>query len=522
MGIKQLKNLFNEKEQLYALIIILFGILIRIADFGHTPCGFNQDEAFAGYEAFSLLNYGIDSAGYHNPCYFVSWGSGMNVLESYLAIPFMKLFGCSITTFRIPQLLCSCISLPVFYSLMKKIFNQKTALLGLSLLVISPWHIMLSRWGLESNLAPAFLLFGFYFLIKGISQNKYWIFSAIAYGLALYSYSITWIVIPLTILACSLYIIIYGQKISVKYTLTSVIVLFLFALPLFLFLLVNTGLISEISTPFFSIPKLLKMRSSEISINNLLLPKSYYNLFNILINQQDGLDWNSTYEFGLFYKISLPFIILGAVKITVTSLHKIKAKEFCFEVIILLGMICSIFTCLLIENLNVNKANSLHFFTLILLTIGIKEIFILLQKHIIIPKAILLSYAISFMFFFSFYLSDYNNSVSYSFRSGLESAVQYAKQKQSDICLDSSIYYPQILFYDQTPTDVFLDTVKYSNYPSAFLNAEKFNNFEFGINLENLNSEKVYIIKNNMEDIFLKQGYKIESFENYSVAYMNR
>lgn len=26
----------------------------------------NQDEAYAGYEAWSLLNYGIDSEGYHN------------------------------------------------------------------------------------------------------------------------------------------------------------------------------------------------------------------------------------------------------------------------------------------------------------------------------------------------------------------------------------------------------------------------------------------------------------------------
>lgn len=225
MKIKQL-IIFNEKEQLCALLIILIGILIRIADFGNTPCGFNQDEAFAGYEAFSLLNYGIDSAGYHNPCYFVSWGSGMNVLESYIAIPFFKLFGCSVTTFRLPQLIFSCISLPFFYLLLKKAFDPKTALLGLSLLVISPWHIMISRWGLESNLAPAFLLIGFYFFIKGIYKNKYWIVSAIIYGLSLYSYSITWIVVPLTILVCSIYLFINKQKISLRYVLISGIILF--------------------------------------------------------------------------------------------------------------------------------------------------------------------------------------------------------------------------------------------------------------------------------------------------------
>lgn len=518
MKIKQL-IIFNEKEQLCALLIILIGILIRIADFGNTPCGFNQDEAFAGYEAFSLLNYGIDSAGYHNPCYFVSWGSGMNVLESYIAIPFFKLFGCSVTTFRLPQLIFSCISLPFFYLLLKKAFDPKTALLGLSLLVISPWHIMISRWGLESNLAPAFLLIGFYFFIKGIYKNKYWIVSAIIYGLSLYSYSITWIVVPLTILVCSIYLFINKQKISLRYVLISVIILFVFALPLILFLLVNTGFISEISNSFISIPELSKIRLSEISISNLFLPKTYYNLFNILINQHDGLIWNSIFDFGLFYKISLPFIILGAVKITSVALCQIKLKKFCIEVIFLLGMSCSLFTCLLIENLNVNKANSLHFYTLIMLTIGIKEAFSIFKKYIIIKKTILFSYAAAFIFFFSFYLSDYNNQISYDFRSGLEDAVQFAKQIPSDICLDSSIYYSQILFYDQTPTDVFLNTVEYSNYPSAFLHVKKFSNYEFGIDLENLDPEKVYIITNDMEYVFLKADFKTETFENYSVAY---
>ncbi|MBR5280514.1 MAG: hypothetical protein IKU26_06080, partial [Clostridia bacterium] len=70
----------------YFLLILLLGIFLRVYQFGTLPIGLNQDEAFAGYEAFSLAHYGVDSAGYHNPVYFVSWGSGMNVLESYLAI----------------------------------------------------------------------------------------------------------------------------------------------------------------------------------------------------------------------------------------------------------------------------------------------------------------------------------------------------------------------------------------------------------------------------------------------------
>lgn len=503
----------------YAVFIILIGIIIRIIEFGRTPCGFNQDEAFAGYEAFSLLNYGVDSAGYHNPCYFVSWGSGMNALESYLAIPFMKLFGCSIITLRLPQLILSCLSLPVFYMLIKRIYSYKTALLGLFLLIISPWHIMLSRWGLESNLAPALLLIGFYFFIRGINQNKYFIFAAIIYGISLYSYSITWVVVPLTIVVCGLYIIFTKQRLSFTYIIISGIILFVFAIPLILFLLVNKGIISEISTVYFSIPKLLFMRSSEISINNLFLPQSYYNFFNVFLNQSDGLIWNSTDKFGLFYKISSPFIIIGAIKIITTTVKSTQKRVFTYEAFIVLGMLSSILTCLLIANLNVNKSNSLHFFTLILLTVGIKETFVIFKNYLIVPKAIVCIYALFFIFFSSFYFGSYNEQISNSFRYGVQDAVKYVKNHNYDnICVDSSIYYPQILFYDQTPNDVFKKTVKYSNYPSAFLNVKEFGNYKFGIDYYNLEDDKVYITSNDKKDVFISNGYNVVEFKNYLVA----
>ena len=80
--IKQTVNNIKHKDLIAVGVIILIGCIVRIAEFGSIPCGLNQDEAFAGYEAYSILNYGTDSWGYTNPCYFVSWGSGMNVLES--------------------------------------------------------------------------------------------------------------------------------------------------------------------------------------------------------------------------------------------------------------------------------------------------------------------------------------------------------------------------------------------------------------------------------------------------------
>ncbi|HHU79503.1 MAG: ArnT family glycosyltransferase [Caldicoprobacterales bacterium] len=512
--------LYENRRRVGVLSLILLGILIRAYGIGSIPAGLNQDEAFAGYEAFSLLNYGVDSAGYRNPCYFVSWGSGMNVLESYLAIPFMKLFGPSVITLRLPQLLLSCISLFVFYLLLKETFTEKTALLGLGLLVISPWHIMLSRWGLESNLAPSFLLFGLYFFLSGIKKNQYWIVSALMFGLSLYAYSITWIAVPITLICYIAYIIVTGQRIKLRYALISSVILFVIALPLILFVLVNKGYVPEITTSFISIPKLLVMRDYEISLRNMVSWKSYHNLINILWHQNDGLYWNAIPEFGLFYKFSLPFMLLGGVRIFASSLKNARKKEFCYEGIICLGAVCSILTCLLISNLNINKANTLHFFMLIMLTLGIEKAFNIFRDYSLIRKSIIAAYGLAFVFFLSFYFGSYNQQISYAFRAGVEESVAYIKNMEfTDVCVDSSIYYPQIMFFDQTPNDVYRKTVKYTNYPSAFLNVSEFGKYKFGIDYENLPAHEAYIIDKNKEEIFASLGYKVVGFGNFSVAH---
>ena len=75
------------------IIAFIIGVFLRLYHFGVVPNGLHQDEAYAAYEAYSLLNYGKDSWGYVNPIYFTAWGSGMNVLESYLMIEWIAVFG---------------------------------------------------------------------------------------------------------------------------------------------------------------------------------------------------------------------------------------------------------------------------------------------------------------------------------------------------------------------------------------------------------------------------------------------
>ena len=104
-------SVVKSKKILFAILVL--GFALRLVLVGTVPgdSNLNQDEAFAAYEAYSISTYGVDSHGYHNPVYLVAWGSGMNALETYFMIPFIKIFGLNSLSVRLPQALMGCITL---------------------------------------------------------------------------------------------------------------------------------------------------------------------------------------------------------------------------------------------------------------------------------------------------------------------------------------------------------------------------------------------------------------------------
>ncbi len=160
------------KKIIIIAILLLIGILSRILFIDKQPNALNVDEASSGYEAWSILNYGIDRNGNFLPVFLISWGSGQNALYSYLMIPCVKLLGLNTLSVRMPMAVIGSISLIVFYLLIKELKNEKVAIIGLAFFAICPWHIMKSRWGLESNIFPDLVLWAVYFIVLYLKQNK--------------------------------------------------------------------------------------------------------------------------------------------------------------------------------------------------------------------------------------------------------------------------------------------------------------------------------------------------------------
>lgn len=514
-------RLITKYHKQILIFILCIGCLIRLLSLSSVPIGLNQDEAYAGYEAYSLLNYGMDSHGYANPVYFVSWGSGMNVLYSYLTIPFLFLSGNHLTTFaiRLPQAIFSCISLIIFYQLINKLFQDKLkSLLGVFILAITPWHIMLSHWGLESNIAPAFLLFGLFFWIKALDNSIFYILSAIFYGLSLYAYAPLWMSVPVILLLQFLYTVYCGKFKWDKYFSLALILLFCAALPLLLFLLINNGYIPEIKTGKFSIPRLLEYRGGEISLKNLKV--SVYNFFMLFATQNDHSIWNTTPKFGMYYKFSIVFILIGLFSIGKTAILNIKKKVYNPLTFIFIQVIVCIIFAFLISNINVNKINMIHI-PLIICSIQGIVVFSSLFKSPIYHYVIFV-YTISFIAFTSFYFTSYNELIAEHFQYGVQESVHAAISKtDSTICIDKDIFYSNILFATQTPVTNYLSTVIYDPNLPTDATPISFDRFIFGYDPAKLNNYYVYIIKNSVQDYFIKNNFKIETYGNYSIAYYN-
>lgn len=502
--------------RLIFMILMAVGIIVRAARFGVIPGGLNQDEAFAGYEAYSMLAYGVDSAGYRFPVYLFTWGSGMSALNTYLMMPFMAVFGPRVWVIRMPQLIVSCLTLWTVYLLVKRMYNEKAALFALFLMVICPWHIAMSRWGLDANLAPGFLVFGLYFYVRGLNNSKFLMLSSLMYGLSLYCYATIWAIVPFIVLSEFLYGI-YVRRLRIdRYVVFSVIILGVLALPLFLFLLVNMNVIDEIRLPFLSIPRLLYMRSNEMFLSDIVgRAKNVWHLMKI---QYDGLPFDSTEKYGIYYGGTLSFFVLGTYFCVREFLKKLFKREYAPEFLLLLQAAGGIALGLLLSRTSIYRNNILFIPMVVIAALGAYRLFELINiKELILP---ILYYMVMFIGFVHYYFTEYNDVMDYWFCHGLQPAVEEAMSYDGPIYYSRGIEHSRMLFLTRESPWEFMDTVEYYMYPHPYLEAKSFGryNCEFDAAVPDVNV--TYILSRNADwKLYEEQGFTVHIYDEFAVAH---
>ena len=107
-------------ELFCVLAVLILGFCVRLISPETLPAGLNQDEASALYDAWAILNYGMDRCGNHLPVLLESWGSGQNALLSYVSMPFIALLGARPLALRLPMAISGCVSLVFMWLLARR------------------------------------------------------------------------------------------------------------------------------------------------------------------------------------------------------------------------------------------------------------------------------------------------------------------------------------------------------------------------------------------------------------------
>lgn len=325
----------KEKDRLSALGLVCFflvfalGCFLRFYHLTTLPDGLNQDEASIGYEAFSLAFYGVDRYGNPFPVYPITWGSGGgSPLLIYLTALSFKLFGVSVFVLRGTVAFFGCLTLPLFYLLVKEaksslsgLQSSPTGLLGMLLLAIAPWHILLTRWTLDYGLIPFTFGLAILVLMKAArkkSTGLYVLASALA-ALNMYSYGSANIVIP-AFLLLSVFFLMRGKILSVRQLFLCMLMFLLVCAPLFLFYFINVCKLPEIITPFFSVERFRSDHTASVflSFSDLFLRgEGIKNSKELLLYLSVGVENGEYYTYmpgyWTFYVFTFPVTLVGFV-----------------------------------------------------------------------------------------------------------------------------------------------------------------------------------------------------------------
>lgn len=353
-------------------LLFLLGAIVRIIYINSIPPGLNQDEASIGYDAYAILHYGMDRNGVHLPVHLIAWGSGQNALYAYLSMPFILLFGLTPLSVRALSLVMGLLAMIFFYLIMKRLSASSGAgIAAMFFIAINPWHIMMSRWALESNLFPTMILIAVYLLLRSFDNPRWFYAFAGMLALSLYAYGTAYFFVPLFALGTAI-LLLYSKMLKLRTLVWNSLLFAAMALPILLFIVINRYAMPDIATPLFTIPRLTMPRVEEISsVFSGQLGRAAADNFSafskLMLSGTDGLPWNSISPYGYAYPIALPFALLGLV-VLIHSWWTRRRENAGYGILLLWFLIAVLMA--FITSVNINRINIIFYPFIMLVSAG--------------------------------------------------------------------------------------------------------------------------------------------------------
>ena len=335
MKIKKL--IINNKINIIFLLILFVGIFLRFYKLGQVPVGFHRDEAFLGYNAFSILLTGRDMTGAFLPLHLESFlysPAGY----SYFSIPSIFVNGLNEFSIRFASAFFGSLTIILTFLLATKLISDKKLKIGIGLfsalfLALSPWHINLSRVATENVLVVFLITLGTYlFFCWAESRKKYFIIvSTLCFFITLFMYQASRSFLPLFL---PVLFLLFRPKLQLKEYLTVGMFFIIVIIVPILFVMMSPNL--SLRLQMLSI---FKSPQTQLVLEEQIREDGSHggSLFATRLNHNKVINYSSTFlqnyfkhfsfdflfadtglpiryrvpNMGLLYLIELPLLLLG-------------------------------------------------------------------------------------------------------------------------------------------------------------------------------------------------------------------
>ena len=468
-------------------LIIAGAAVLRLYKLAEVPPSLNWDETAAGYNAYTIANWGADEYGNKFPITFKSFGDDKHPVHIYITALFVKVFGLDEFITRFPSAFFGILTVAAMYFLVKKMFKSELAgLLSSLFLAISPYHIQLSRGLWEANFALAFYVFGLMFFYTFLEKKKWMLpTSVFCFGLSFFSYHSSKVLVPPTLILLG---ILYFKKIAAnkKVLVVSALILLLFAGltikdPKILgFARVEQNKFQEADIKETSIYQKTK---SEVLGKAEIVFDSYKTYFypKYLFVSGDINPRNSVNAFGQFYKIDAVLILAGLI-----SLILLRSRG---SLVVASWLLLSPAPGALTGGpQNAIRACFVLGVGIILSSLGAAKIITLVKRkfwYAVLAFLILVPLFWEFGKYTKYYYTAYWRKNAIEWQYGMKQIVKYLKRNPGStrVYMDKIRQQPYIffLYYLKTPLPELLKTVQYDQSESKSYNSVvSFDKYQFG------------------------------------------
>lgn len=512
----------KRKYLLWCTVIVVLGTALRLWKLAQYPAGINCDEIGMAYDAFCLSHFGTDRFLNPFPMYLINYGGGQSAVYAYFCALLFRVFGVSLAAARVPAAVSGIATIMLSGAIAKELYDRRTSVITMLLVAVCPFFITSSRFGLDCNLFLGFSLFSFYMLLLAVKKQtcRSFLVTGVCYGVTLYTYSLSWIVLPVFLILAAVYLL-YVKQITWKQLLAWAVPVVVLAVPLLLFLVINTLELGSLITPFFSIPQLPQFRAGEFSLPTL---ERGWNAVKYILTT-DSSQFFAYDDYATLYKMSIPFILLGTGIMGKHCVQAVRHKRMRREALVFFYFAAALGNAVCLETPNIYRNNSIYFPLVIAAALGIRYVCRALGNGRWVTVLLIGLYGLHFLSFCSFYYSGRVKErypivwFSYDYIDDIFTYIKENKMQQ-DIYIDDmnmTTYCYAMLINEVSPYEFAAEG------NDAATNDNNFRNLHFYLpdDPESLTKGKIYIVMdyNVYNENFIGRGFEKQTYGYYNIYY---